>query len=181
MSDLSRTLGSWVAAVGAALGGVAGWLRAHVFTDENLAAVRQSAVDLVVSVGRALSRLRVPTGGEVRSFFGNQLISSAAGWAAGLASASMVDRWFVRRGVRNLWGLASRGDRTVVDADTYAWIATGTSFVVGLVVLITVRQLVHGTLRELGELRAERALEGQGSARTDAPVDEPSIDPSDEA
>lgn len=159
MQPVLQTLASWAATLGAALGAVLHWLRAHVFTDDNLAAARQLVVDLGVAVWRAVRVVRLPTGGEVQAFFGNQVISSTAGWAAGLASASLVDRWFVRRGVRNLWGLAARGDRTLVSADTYAWLATATSFVVGLVVLISVRHLVHGTLRELRELRALRALE----------------------
>jgi hypothetical protein len=154
------------------------WLRAHVFSDDNLSAVWQLVVDLAVALGRALGRARIPTRAEVQAFFGNQVISSTAGWAAGLASASLVDRWFVRRSARNLWGLAARGDRTVVSGDTYEWLATSTSFVVGLVVLIAVRHLVHGTLRELGELRAQRAVEVAPSPeREDEPPDEPAAVP----
>jgi len=155
---LVQLLKTWVAALADVTMAVGRWLRQHVFTDDNLAWVRQSAVDLAVAIGRALSRVGVPSGPAVKAFFRNQVISTTAGWTAGLLSASLVNRWFVRRSVRNLWGLAARGDRTVVSGATFEWLATGTSFVVGLAVLIAVRHLVHGTLEELHDLQALRAL-----------------------
>lgn len=162
MRDLVQQLSAWGAAILAAFMAAGRWLRLHVFTEERLAWVWQSVVDLFVAVGRALGRVRVPSREEVQGFFGNQVISATAGWTAGLLSASLVDRWFVRRGVRNLWGLAARGDRTVVSGAAYEWLATGTSFIVGLVVLIAVRHLVRGTLGELRELRAQRVVEDRG-------------------
>ncbi len=97
----------------------------------------------------------LPSRTAVGGFVWGEILSGAAGWTAGLAGSWLVSQFFVARGIRNLWGLAARGDRTVVSHDTYAWLGTISEYVVGLIVLLVVQQLVDRALRRAGMLRAD--------------------------
>jgi hypothetical protein len=111
-------------------------------------------VDLWTAFQRVIGRSR-PETTTAFTFVGDELLGNTVGWTAGLSSAWLVDYFFVRKGLRNLWGLAP-SDRMVVSGDQYEWLGMGASYLVGLATLILVRHFVVGTFTELSTLRAER-------------------------
>src|SRR5215470_16439398 len=83
--------------------------------------------DLVASCARLVRKTRLPSSQGVLAFFGNQLLANAVGWTAGVTAAGLVETFFEARSMRNLWGLAAWGGRTLVSADAYRVIMTVTS------------------------------------------------------
>jgi hypothetical protein len=122
--------------------------------------------DLWTALRRVLDRSR-PQPQTLGAFVGDEILGNTVGWTAGLSSAWLVDFFFVRRGLRNLWGLAA-GDRVVVSGAQYEWIGAVASYLVGLLTLILVRHLVVGTLAELSALRAARAQVSEAGTREPA-------------
>ncbi|HHO54211.1 MAG TPA: hypothetical protein ENK18_25910 [Deltaproteobacteria bacterium] len=110
-----------------------------------------------------------PNRSAVGGFVGGEVLSGVAGWSAGLAGSWLVGQFFVARGIRNLWGLAARGDRTVVSPQTYEWLGTISEYVVGLVVLLLVQHVIGGTLREYAALRRDRGAPAPAPAAPSAP------------
>lgn len=115
-----------------------------------------AGADLATALRRGLSP-RAPDRVAVGGFVGGEILSGIAGWSAGLAGSWLVGQFFVARGIRNLWGLAARGDRTVVSHQTYEWLGTIAEYVVGLGILLLVQHVVGGTLREYAALRRSEA------------------------
>ena len=118
--------------------------------------IRPVLLDLVESCVRVASATRLPSGKGVLEFFGNQLLANAVAWTAGVTAAGLVETFFEVRGIRNLWGLAAWGGRTLVSADDYRVIMNLTSYTAGLVVLISTRHLVLRLVSEFRDLRGER-------------------------
>src|SRR5262245_53597122 len=104
--------------------------------------------DLVESGARVVRKTHLPSPQGVLSFFGNQLLANAVGWTAGVMAVGLVETLFEARSIRNLWGLAAWGGRTLVSADDYRWIMTLTSYTTGLVMMILMRHLVLRLLTE---------------------------------
>ena len=119
-------------------------------------AIRQVLLDLVESCARVASATRMPSRKGFLDFFGSQLLGNAVGWTAGVMAASLVETFFEARSMRNLWGLAAWGRRTVVSADDYRVIMTLTSYTAGLIMLILMRHLVLRLATEFRDVRGER-------------------------
>jgi hypothetical protein len=119
-------------------------------------AIRQVLLDLVESCARVASATRMPSRKGFLDFFGSQLLGNAVGWTAGVMAAGLVETFFEARSIRNLWGLAAWGGRTVVSADDYRVIMTLTSYTAGLIMLILMRHLVLRLATEFRDVRGER-------------------------
>jgi hypothetical protein len=119
--------------------------------------------DLVSSGARVVRKARLPSRGGIVAFFGNQLWANAVAWTAGLIAAGLVEAFFEQRSMRNLWGLAAWGGRTLVSTDDYRVIMTLTSYTTGLVMLILMRHLVLRWVSEFRDLRLERSERDQVS------------------
>lgn len=70
------------------------------------------------------------------SFLADEALNLAAGYLAGLAASSLVSRFFVKKGLVNLWGLAAR--REALSRDQYEWLMAITAYSIGLAVMIAV-------------------------------------------
>ena len=119
-------------------------------------AIRQVLLDLVESCARVASATRMPSRKGFLDFFGSQLLGNAMGWTAGVMAAGLVDTFFEARSMRNLWGLAAWGGRTLVSADDYRVIMNLASYSAGLIMLISTRHLVLRLVSEFRDLRGQR-------------------------
>lgn len=109
--------------------------------------------DIGSAFGRVLTRNK-PTGEGLVSFVGDEIIGTALGWTAGLISSAIVEAYFVKKGIGNLWGLAAQ--RTALSGEAYGWTEWGISYAVGLATVIIVRTAILGTLREYRAIQRER-------------------------
>ena len=126
-------------------------------------AIRQVLLDLVESCARVAGATRMPSRKGFLDFFGSQLLGNAVGWTAGVMAAGFVETYFEAKSIRNLWGLAAWGRRTVVSADDYRVIMTLTSYTAGLIMLILMRHLVLRLATEFRALRLERDARDRAS------------------
>jgi hypothetical protein len=117
--------------------------------------------DLVESGARVVRKTRLPSPQGVLAFFGNQLLANALGWTAGVMAVGLVETFFEARTVRNLWGVAAWGGRTLVSADDYRMLVTLTSYTAGLLMMIAMRHLVLRLVTEFRDLRLERNGHGR--------------------
>ena len=81
---------------------------------------------------------------KLLSFLGQEALNLAIGYLAGLAASNLVSRFFVKRGLVNLWGLTAT-NRNALKKDDYEWLMFGTSYLIGLIVMI----LVNYGMRQL--------------------------------
>ena len=128
--------------------------------DATRRAIRQVLLDLAESCLRVASETRLPSRKGVLEFFRSQLLANAVGWTAGVMAAGLVETFFEVRSIRNLWGLAAWGGRTLVSADDYRVIMNLTSYTAGLIMLILTRHLVLRLVTEFRDVR------GEGNGRT---------------
>lgn len=71
------------------------------------------------------------------NFLGNEALNLSVGYLAGLLASNLVSRFFVKRGLVNLWGLAAR--REALRKDNYEWLMFITSYLIGLLVMMLVQ------------------------------------------
>ena len=69
-------------------------------------------------------------------FLGNEALNFSVGYLDGLLGYNLVSKFFVKRGLVNLWGLASK--RSALQKDDYEWLMFAASYVIGLIVMILV-------------------------------------------
>lgn len=62
------------------------------------------------------------------------------GYLAGLSASMLVSKFFVRKGLSNLWGLTTK--KETLDRDTYEWLMFASSYLIGLVVMATINYLL---------------------------------------
>ncbi len=67
---------------------------------------------------------------------GNEALNLSVGYLAGLLASSLVSRFFVKKGLVNLWGIAAR--REAVKKDDYEWLLFLASYLIGLAVMLGV-------------------------------------------
>lgn len=77
---------------------------------------------------------------KVIKFIGNEVLNLSVGYLAGLMASNLVSRFFVKRGLVNLWGVTSR--KEAVSKDNYEWLLFISSYLVGLVVMLSVSYLM---------------------------------------
>lgn len=68
------------------------------------------------------------------------MLNLSVGYLAGLMASNLVSRFFVKRGLVNLWGVTSR--KEAVSKDNYEWLLFISSYLVGLVVMLSVSYLM---------------------------------------
>jgi len=73
-------------------------------------------------------------------FISNELLNLSVGYLAGLSASSLVAKFFVKKGIGNLWGLAAK--REAVKKDDYEWLLFGASYLIGLAVMLAVSYLM---------------------------------------
>lgn len=66
-----------------------------------------------------------------------EAVNLAVGYLAGLMASNLVSKFFVKRGLVNLWGLAAK--REALKKDHYEWLMFAASYLIGLMVLILVQ------------------------------------------
>lgn len=69
-------------------------------------------------------------------FIINEIINLSVGYLAGLTASNLVSRYFVKKGLVNLWGVAAK--REAVSKDAYEWIMFIASYLIGLIVMLAV-------------------------------------------
>ncbi|MCC7245751.1 MAG: hypothetical protein IT269_08740 [Saprospiraceae bacterium] len=74
------------------------------------------------------------------NFLLNEVLNLAVGYLAGLTASNLVSQFFVRRKLGNLWGLAAK--REAVSRDDYDWLLFIASYVIGLVVMVSVNYMM---------------------------------------
>ena len=84
------------------------------------------------------------------SFFASEALNLSVGYLAGLCASTLVSRFFVKKGLVNIWGLASR--REALQKDDYEWLLFIASYVIGLGVLLLVQYAMR-------RLRGQRMVE----------------------
>ncbi|MEZ4995156.1 MAG: hypothetical protein R2824_32345 [Saprospiraceae bacterium] len=84
-------------------------------------------------------------------FLAGEALNLSVGYLAGLMASNLVSKFFVKRGLVNLWGLTAK--REALKKDQYEWLMLISSYLIGLIVLV----LVQYAMRRLRgqELKAE--------------------------
>lgn len=80
-------------------------------------------------------------------FLTNEMLNLAVGYLAALSASSLVSRFFVKKGLVNLWGLTSK--RTALKKDEYEWLMNIAAYAIGLTVML----LVNYGMRRLRKQR----------------------------
>ncbi|MDX1941240.1 MAG: hypothetical protein SFU99_11860 [Saprospiraceae bacterium] len=70
-------------------------------------------------------------------FLGQEVLNLSVGYLAGLLASNLVSRFFVKKGLVNLWGLAAK--REALRKDDYEWLMFISSYLIGLIVLLAVQ------------------------------------------
>ena len=74
-------------------------------------------------------------------FVRGEIINLSIGYLAGLWASSLVSRFFVKKGMANLWGLTAK--KEAVSKDDYGWLLFVASYGIGLLVMVSVNYLMQ--------------------------------------
>lgn len=74
---------------------------------------------------------------KLLNFLGNEALNLSVGYLAGLMASNLVSKFFVKKGLVNLWGLAAK--REALRKDDYEWLMFISSYLIGLIVLLAVQ------------------------------------------
>ena len=77
---------------------------------------------------------------KLTKFIAGEALNLSVGYLAGLSASMLVSKFFVKKGLVNLWGLAAKRD--AVDKDTYEWLMFGASYFIGLLVMVLINYLM---------------------------------------
>ena len=69
-------------------------------------------------------------------FAAGEILNLSVGYLAGLTASNLVSKFFVKKKLVNLWGLAAQ--REAVSKGNYEWLMFGSSYVIGLIVMLVV-------------------------------------------
>lgn len=75
------------------------------------------------------------------SFVGNEILNLSVGYLAGLTASNLVSRFFVKKKLANLWGLTAQ--KEAVSKGDYEWLMFGSSYAIGLIVMLVVSFLMR--------------------------------------
>ena len=78
---------------------------------------------------------------KLTQFIAGEITNLAVGYLAGLTASNLVSRFFVKKGLVNLWGLAAK--REAVSKDAYEWLMLISSYLIGLAVMLAVNYLMQ--------------------------------------
>lgn len=79
---------------------------------------------------------------QFANFMGQEVLNLAVGYLAGLIASNLVSRYFVKKGLVNLWGLTAF-KRDALKKDDYEWLMFASSYLLGLLVMILVQYLMR--------------------------------------
>lgn len=71
------------------------------------------------------------------NFVASEVLNLSVGYLAGLMASNLVSRFFVKRGLVNLWGIAAK--REALKKDDYEWLMFLASYLIGLLVMVAVQ------------------------------------------
>ncbi len=74
-------------------------------------------------------------------FLAGEATNLAVGYLAGLWASSLVSRFFVKKGLVNLWGLTAK--KEAIKKDDYGWLLFIASYLIGLIVMIGINYLMR--------------------------------------
>lgn len=74
------------------------------------------------------------------NFVAGEVTNLAVGYLAGMSASMLVSEFFVRKKLGNLWGMAAK--REAVSRDDYEWLMFIGSYVIGLLVMVSVNFLM---------------------------------------
>ena len=77
---------------------------------------------------------------KLTKFIAGEALNLSVGYLAGLSASMLVSKFFVKKGLVNLWGLAAK--REAVGKDDYEWLLFIASYVIGLGVMVSVNYLM---------------------------------------
>ncbi len=77
-----------------------------------------------------------------------EMIANGVAALCALLVYSFLQRFFVVKSIRNLWGLAARKDKMLVTKDTFEWMSGVLIFVIALFVFTYVEDLIERYLQE---------------------------------
>lgn len=77
---------------------------------------------------------------KVIGFITGEVVNLSVGYLAGLSASMLVSKYFVKKGIANLWGLTAK--REALDRDSYEWLMFASSYLIGLIVMATVNYLI---------------------------------------
>lgn len=69
-------------------------------------------------------------------FIAGEALNLSVGYLAGLTASTLVSKFFVKKGLVNLWGLTAK--REAVSKDDYEWLMFIASYLIGLFVMASV-------------------------------------------
>lgn len=79
-------------------------------------------------------------------FVAGELINLSVGYLAGLWASSLVSKFFVKKGLVNIWGLTAK--REALSKDDYGWLLFIASYLIGLIVMVCVNYLMQKLRKE---------------------------------
>lgn len=74
------------------------------------------------------------------NFIAGEALNLSVGYLAGLSASMLVSQFFVKKGLVNLWGLTAKRD--AVSKDNYEWLMFFASYLIGLLVMVSVNYLI---------------------------------------
>lgn len=84
------------------------------------------------------------------NFVASEVLNLSVGYLAGLMASNLVSRFFVKKGLVNLWGLTSK--REALKKDDYEWLMFIASYLIGLLVMVAVQYAMR-------RIRGQRTVE----------------------
>ena len=79
-------------------------------------------------------------------FIAHEALNLSVGYLAGLTASTLVSKFFVKKGLVNLWGLAAK--REAIAKDDYGWLLFAASYFIGLAVMLGVSYLMQRFRKE---------------------------------
>lgn len=83
---------------------------------------------------------------KIVKFITGEVLNLAVGYLAGLIASNLVSRYFVKKGLVNLWGIAAK--KEALSKDAYEWLMFVSSYLLGLLVMLAVSQLMERLRKE---------------------------------
>jgi len=75
------------------------------------------------------------------NFIAGEALNLSVGYLAGLSASTLVSKFFVKKGLVNLWGLTAK--REAIKKDDYEWLMFIASYLIGLFVMVSVNYLMR--------------------------------------
>ena len=76
-----------------------------------------------------------------KKFAAGEILNLSVGYLAGMSASMLVSQFFVKKGAKNLWGLAAK--KEAVAKDDYEWLLFIASYAIGLSVMLLVSYLLR--------------------------------------